>query len=51
MNAKEDKHRSFVLFFSSEGATKILGENYEMCKFETILAVCSFNQEYQSVMI
>lgn len=42
MNPSEDK-QSFFVCFSSEGATKMLGENYEMFKIETILAVCSFN--------
>lgn len=42
---------SFCFFFPSEDATIMLSENYEMFKIGTILAVCSFNEEYQSVMI
>lgn len=52
MNPGKDKQSCLCFFFfPSEDATIMLSENYEMFKIGTILAVCSFNEEYQSVMI
>lgn len=37
MNPSKDKQKDF--FFSAQGATKVLGENYEILKTEAILAM------------
>lgn len=37
VNPRKDKQKDF--FFSTQGATKVLGENYEILKTEAILAM------------